>query len=249
MFFNSLDGKIYYNLIGNGEPIIFLHDGFYSSKSWDGIIDSLKSKYQLIFYDRNGYGKSWNGANFNYDIIEHGVGELESLVKQLGLEKFHICGHCAGGAIALSFASRFPNLVRSIIAESVGVFTNKQILQKCNFVFRPSFSGLSERRKETLIRMHENGMEEIFWNHIRLHKSSYVMFQDYDIRERIKKISCPILWIYGDSDYYFDISYISSVYSLLEKASLWVVPNTNHEPHIEKKEQFIRVFTDFLADK
>ena len=48
--------NISYNILGKGEPVIFIH-GIGSRKySWNGVVDELKDKYRCITYDLRGHG-------------------------------------------------------------------------------------------------------------------------------------------------------------------------------------------------
>ena len=63
---------ISYKVVGEGDPIIFIH-GIGSRKySWKGIINELKEKFLCIIYDLRGHGDSkFNSSDFNLnDLVE-----------------------------------------------------------------------------------------------------------------------------------------------------------------------------------
>src|SRR5438270_13141349 len=49
--------KIYYEQKGSGPAIVLLHDGLLGAASWDEVWQPLAAKYQVIRYDRRGYGR------------------------------------------------------------------------------------------------------------------------------------------------------------------------------------------------
>jgi pimeloyl-ACP methyl ester carboxylesterase len=241
--------KIYYNIQGNGPYLILLHDGFYNTTSWDSVRDKLSKYFTVIDYDRFGYGKSDKfSEKIQNDIINLYVEELEAIVNKLKLKKFYLCGHCLGGAIALIYAVRNPDKVLKIIAESVGYFSDKKILIKSDMTFRP-FEMINEKLKKALIKMNGNEYAKKFWEIISDYNLSYIMSDNYNILNEIKKINCPVFIINGDRDIYFDVDHPLKAYKIIKKSILWIVPDTNHIPHIEKKDDFINNLIRFIKSK
>lgn len=238
--------KIHYNIKGEGYPLILLHDGFYGTETWDSVRDELAKKFMVIDYDRYGYGKSTHIENFDKEMIEFGVKELEEFVNKLGLKDFYLCGHCLGGAIAIHYYLSNSEKVKKLILESVGLYSDDLIQDKCDWVFKP-FEDLNLDFKEILIKMHGGAIySKLLWNIIREDKKSYIMNREYDIREKVKKIKIPVFFIYGDSDFYFDIDHATYGFKLLRNSKLWISPSTNHIVHIEKSKQFLENVIEFL---
>src|SRR5437762_367200 len=50
--------RIYYETRGSGPVIILLHDGLLDAVTWDEVWEPLATRYQVIRYDRRGYGRS-----------------------------------------------------------------------------------------------------------------------------------------------------------------------------------------------
>ena len=241
------DYFVNYNISGSGPCLILLHDGFYSTQSWDGVRADLARHFTVIDYDRFGYGKSTHLEEFDDLIIEFGVRELEEFVSKLELKQFFLCGHCLGAAVSLVYAAKNPEKVLKIIAESVGMHTDPKILNKCDWIFQP-FEYLAKDFQAELIKMHGEEYAKILWHFIRNHKRSYIMNENYDIRQKVRKIKSPIFFIYGDRDFYFDLDHAKGAYKLFRQSQLWIVPNTNHVAHREKKEDFLKNVIRFLSD-
>jgi len=243
---NINNKNIYYNIQGKGEHIILLHDGFFNTTSWDSIRKELSKHFTVIDYDRFGYGKSDRfTSTVEDDLIDLYVKELEEFVKKLKLKKFYICGHCLGGAIALIYTVRNPEKVHKVIAESVGYYSDKKIAIKSDLTFRP-FDKINEKLKTNLIKMNGKEYAKKFWDIISSYKLTYIMSEDYSILDEIKKIKCPVLIVNGDRDIYFDVDHPIKAFNTIKNSALWIVPNTNHVPHIEKKEDFLNNIIRFL---
>ena len=241
--------NIYYNIQGNGDPLILLHDGFYNTTSWDPVREKLSKYFTVIDYDRFGYGKSDKlTKKIKDDLIDLYVKELEIIVNKLNLKKFYLCGHCLGGAIALIYTIRNPEKVYKIIAESVGYFSDKKILVKVDFTFCP-FDMINKKLKKILIKMNGEKYARKFWEIISDYDLTYIMSDNYNILNEVKKIKCPVLIINGDHDIYFDVEHPIKAFKTIKNSKLWIVPDTNHIPHIEKKEEFINNVIKFIKMK
>ena len=105
---------------GNGVPVVFLHAATGSSRVWEHQIPAFTAAgYRFIAYDRRGYGRT---------VIDPagpqpgtGADDLQNLMDQLGIDRFHLVGTAAGGFTALDYAVSFPMRLRSlVIANSIG---------------------------------------------------------------------------------------------------------------------------------
>jgi len=246
-YLNINDHKIFYNKTGNGEPIIFLHNGFYSTMTWDGIRDKFAQEYMVIDYDRFGYGRSDHFINIDVDIVEEGVKELEEVVDKLKLDKFYLCGHCLGGAIALLYAIKHPDKIKKIVAESVGYFSDTKLLVKSDWTFQP-FKAMDRYLRKELKRMHGEEYSKEFWGIIRDYDKTYIMADDYSILDRIKKVKCPVFIMNGDRDFYFDVEHPVKAYKKIKDSRLWIIPKCGHDPHVEHKDTFIEQVLSFLKE-
>ncbi|OHD76158.1 MAG: hypothetical protein A2355_01955, partial [Spirochaetes bacterium RIFOXYB1_FULL_32_8] len=204
--------NINYNITGTGEAVIFLHNGFYSTETWNNIRNEISSQYKMIDYNRFGYGKSDHFNTFlKEDIIENGIAELKEFIEKLELDRFFLCGHCLGGAIALLYAARNPEKVIKVISESTGFFSDHKLLLKSDLTFR-NFDEIDNNLRTSLINMHGYDYSKEFWKILCNYHNGYIMKESYNILDEVKKIKCPVLLINGDRDFYFDINHVALAY-------------------------------------
>jgi pimeloyl-ACP methyl ester carboxylesterase len=240
--------KINYNIHGNGKPLILLHNGFYSTQTWDSVRDELSKIYTVVDYDRFGYGKSDKYKKaLNGDIVEIGVNELEEFVNKLNISDFYICGHCLGGAIGLKYAINHPERILKIIAESTGFYCDHKMLVKADFTFQ-KYDNIDTALKNKLINMHGKDYSKIFWDILRGYKQGYIMNKDYNILNDIKNIKCPVLIINGDRDFYFDVPHTLHAYKKIKNSQLCILPGTGHDPHMESRDDFLYHIIKFLKN-
>lgn len=115
--------NIYYEECGNpnGKPVVFLHGG-----PGGGLVDSYRQYfdpkfYRIILFDQRGAGKSTPHACLKDNTTWHLVGDIESLRKHLGVQKWMVFGGSWGSTLSLAYAETHPDRVAALILR--GIFT------------------------------------------------------------------------------------------------------------------------------
>jgi pimeloyl-ACP methyl ester carboxylesterase len=109
-YINVDGGKLYYEIAGEGEYIVLLHDGILHREVWDEQFPVLAERYRVVRYDRRGYGKSFNPqAPFSH------IDDLNQLFIQLGIDKAILFGMSGGGMIAIDFTLQYPEKVNGLV--------------------------------------------------------------------------------------------------------------------------------------
>ena len=112
--------RMFYDVRGEGDVIAFVHGGFPSldmhlradaTGAWGWEID-FASEFRYVMYDRRGCWLS-SRPDSGYDL-ENQVRDLVALLDHLSEEKAHVIGSSAGGPIAILFAVRYPERVRTL---------------------------------------------------------------------------------------------------------------------------------------
>ncbi|MFS1517304.1 alpha/beta hydrolase [Bacillus sp. SCS-151] len=111
---NRVSINVRYSIPG-GETILFLHFSSGNSHMWDSLIPYFTNHFNLIVPDIRGHGKS-DSPKEGYHIDDMAA-DMNLLLKELGIKRCHIVGSSLGAEIALSFASSYPDMVKSIICE------------------------------------------------------------------------------------------------------------------------------------
>ena len=112
LFIDSNGLKLHVNCWGDPgkPPLILLHGMRDHSRSWDWIAQELATDYRIFAPDLRGHGNSSWAISGAYSLANF-VLDLEVVSLALGLDRFAIVGHSFGGAIALRYASIFPDKV------------------------------------------------------------------------------------------------------------------------------------------
>src|SRR3954452_10622076 len=65
---------IYYEIYGQGEPLLLLHGGFCNGTYWRSIIPALAKNYQVIVMDSRGHGRStFDDQPITYELMASDV--------------------------------------------------------------------------------------------------------------------------------------------------------------------------------
>jgi 3-oxoadipate enol-lactonase len=105
------DLNLYYEIYGQGDPIVFIHGFAVDHLVFTGLPDYLQKSYQLILVDNRGSGQS-DCPDVPY-TIEMMAEDTAALCRVLNLERCHFVGHSMGGMILQRLAHQHPELVRS----------------------------------------------------------------------------------------------------------------------------------------
>src|SRR5260370_40392265 len=112
-YINVGDGKLYYEIAGEGETLVLVHAGFVDSRMWDDQWAEFTKRYRVIRYDMRGFGKSDPATA---PVSRHQ--ELCDLFDALHVENAYLLGCSMGGQVALDFTLENPEHVSALMLVS-----------------------------------------------------------------------------------------------------------------------------------
>ena len=96
------------------ETVILHHGNAKSSRLWYGWVPLLARDYRVIRVDARGFGRSTVPAPGYPWSLEGFADDLRHLMDHLRIDRAHLIGETIGGTIALEFAHRFPERLRTV---------------------------------------------------------------------------------------------------------------------------------------
>lgn len=116
-YINNSGIKIYYEVVGQGHPIIFHHGNGSCAQDWYdmGYVDLMKDHYQLILFDMRGYGKSSKPHDKKYYTAEQITSDSIALMNHLQITKATCFGYSMGGRCAYWLMNSYPDYFDSFI--------------------------------------------------------------------------------------------------------------------------------------
>ena len=102
----------YYSFIDNNTtPLVFIHGVGLDHKMWEPQINSLNN-HSIITYDLLGHGKTpYNKEEVTLNDFSN---QLDNLIKFLKVDKINLIGFSLGSLIALDFASKFQDKLKTL---------------------------------------------------------------------------------------------------------------------------------------
>lgn len=252
MPFADINGfRFYYEVHGEGEPIMLLHHGFGCTKIWKEIYPALaKSGYRVIMYDRRGYGRSEKGDDFlDFYVSDRfrsqSVQELAFLCETLGIESLHLIGQCEGGVVAVDFATAYPEKVKTITISSTQCYSKVTMVELNREKFPKSFRDLHPALQAKLHDWHGEDYAEPFYNQFRSYGGEYGK-DFFDLRPLLPGITCPFLILYPDRSFIFEVEQGLAFYRHLPNGELAVLPNCPHNTYEHYPEAYAAHVLQFL---
>ena len=225
------------------DPVVLLHAGLASSDAWRRVAGPLgkASDLSVLAYDRCGYDHYNPIPEFPPDFLEREVPTLQALLASLIGGSAHLVGHSDGATIALLCAVQFPTLVRSLVLTGIHSF-----IEEVNLRSIASLASRCTRGSipQWLERLHGSRSRALVaaWSCCWLNPAR----ADWDIRDRLRDISIPILLIQGEEDEYGTLEQVGAIKERLPQAQSWIVANCGHAPHADAGPEFIKRVAEFL---
>lgn len=237
--------KIYYEIYGEGKPLVLLHGFTLSHDMWGGWIEDLSKDYMLILPDLRGHGNSTNPSNeFTH---KKSAEDIYALLDKLGIDKFYAMGYSSGGMTLTHMATMDTSRIEAmILMASTSFFPDP-----CRNIQRSiSYETLDETWMNSLKERHPRGETQIR-NLLTQFRKMADSYDDMNFTSPyLSSIKSSTLIIHGDRDAFFAVDIPVNSYKSIPNSYLWIIPNFGHNS-IEKDSvwgsAFLKVLNQFFA--
>jgi len=116
-YVNNHGVQIYYEVEGQGPPIVLAHGGAGDTTYWRGYgyVEQLMDDYTIILFDARGHGKSDKPHIVEAYKPEQMVEDTASILDVLKIDRAHFWGYSMGGYTGFNMAYRYPGRIKSVI--------------------------------------------------------------------------------------------------------------------------------------
>ncbi|MFX1565357.1 MAG: alpha/beta fold hydrolase [Promethearchaeota archaeon] len=253
------DVKIYYELDGEGPPLMIFHGVRGSHRNWDFLRPHLRETFQLILPDSRGHGQSTELTEPS--TIDLYSNDMIALLDHLEIKHAIIAGHSMGGFIAQEFALTAPERLRGLVLIATapmvdvegalaqievgklayGLEPREAVMKLLDFEFvNPEKIRNSPEILNFLIFSAEEG--------IRLansHGSAQGACAKFNIQDRVKDIQTPTLVIVGDQDKTFPPRWADFYKENLSNVTAKLIEQTSHNVQLEQPEELAKAIIEF----
>jgi pimeloyl-ACP methyl ester carboxylesterase len=245
--------KMYYEIHGEGKPIVLLHGSFMNiDLNFGQMIPELAKNHKVIALEMQGHGRTGDiDRPYSYPAM---ADDIAGLLKHLGIEKADVLGYSLGGTVALEFTIRHPSLVNKLVFIS-SVYKLDGWIKEARDLF-PTIK--PELFENTPIKTEYDRLapDKSHWQQF-ITKLTLLDATPFDLgAENVRGVKSPVLMISGDNDG-VDLNHITDMYKLLgggvfgdmaglPKSQLAIVPGTTHVTLMMETEKLMSLIRPFL---
>jgi len=261
--------------LGEGATCLCLHGGPGTDSS--GLRRSLAPLAEalgirLVFYDHRGHGRSeW--VPVEQCTQDQLVADIEGVREALGLGRVHVLGISWGGFLALMYAARYPDSLRSLAV--VGAAASRDFMRRAEdharrqatpeqwTAYQALWDG-SLADDESFRRAFDTIRPLYFFDkrlaadsvaargdtRYRLAVRRFVIEHEYacyDCRRELPRVACPTLVAVGRHDWICPVDQAEEIHRLVPASTLAVFEQSGHSPHVEEREAFTLYLGELLA--
>ncbi|MDI6099963.1 alpha/beta hydrolase [Actinoplanes sp. NEAU-A12] len=190
--------NLYYELQGEGEPLILLHGGLGSGEMFGPVLPAFTAHRQVVLVDLQGHGRTADvDRPFDFRVMAQ---DVAALIDHLGLDKPDVVGFSMGGGVALHLAIIAPEKLGRVVSASAGIrrdATYPEILEQQGQVTGAAV----EFMKETPMYQSYQKIAPRPEDFPRLlDKIGAAMQKDYDLTDEVRGLRVPTLVMGADAD-------------------------------------------------
>ena len=244
------NSNIYYEVLGEGNPVILLHGWLTDMETMRPIANSLMQNFKVYLVDVVGFGKS--------DLLTKPINTdeygdfLDGFCKELKIENPILIGHSNGGRIIINAVGRKLVEPRKIVLiDSAGLKPKRPLtyyikvgIAKCGKAVL-NILPVSKESKEKI--RNKVGSSDYKASSEVLKETMKIILSE-DQTENLKNISVPTLLIWGRYDTATPIADGRKMEKLIDNAGLVEYPNGTHFSYLENIQNCNIVLNEFLKN-
>jgi pimeloyl-ACP methyl ester carboxylesterase len=229
----------YYEISGEGEPLLLLHGGLGSTNVFRPIQPEHTKHRQVIAVDLLGHGRTELGDR--RIVLTEIADDVAVVLRELGYSQVDVFGYSFGGATGFQLAVRHPEMVRRLAIMSAG-FSEEGFFDDIRAQQVQMTADSAPFMKETPMYQSYMALAPKPEDFPRLLQGmGDWMREHYDWSADVKKLTMPTMIVFGDSDMYKP-EHIVTFYQLLggglrdsgwnregiSQNRLAIIPNATH---------------------
>lgn len=252
---------IHYEVMGQGEPVLFLHGWMGSWRYWLPTMEAVAEHFRTYSFDFWGFGDSDKDTESH--TIEDYVQQVLAFLDGMGIARCRLVGHSMGGMVSLKTAIEHPErIVRvatagaviegSSLAPLLKLTTNELITRL--FVRPTVVSGIWRRLLVNIRAGWSRWFQEVVDDSAKSDQEAVLRsvrsMRNKDLRPDLPRLKVPTLVIHGSDD---DIVHPNQAdifkHVHVPAVRVVVMKKCRHFPFMDDPETFNRLLLDFLLGK
>jgi 3-oxoadipate enol-lactonase len=254
---------LYYQVEGEGEPLLLLNGVFMTAASWEPVARPLAKSFRLVRCDFRGQLMM---PVTPPDDLEGHADDVVALLDHLEIESVHVVGTSLGGVVGAIAAARHPDRVRSLVtvASADGFHSQRaDELDRWKAACRRTLDGGDRGELSDVI---EPVIFSSAW--VEAHKAERsqrraqiaalpdIWFEtavglldgahSVHLREELAAISCPTLVVASELDGFVTVAEVRKLAERIEGARFEIIEGAGHAVVVEQPLRIVDLCLEFL---
>ena len=257
---NNNGVKIYYEVEGEGPPLVLGHGMIFNGKDWYicGYVAELKKDYRLIVLDARGHGQSDKPDEMGAYDYKTMAEDVIVIMNDLNMDKVHYFGYSMGAYIGFhGFARNYSSRLHSLILGGFSVYSDEAIIQSLQNGLPISQSAIVKGMQVYIPLIEQKGgttNEADLQNYLssvnpramyNILKHIADSFNDIVADEMLPKINLPCLTFSGEDDIYPNA--LKKTASKMPNAKFISFSGLNHMTAFARSDKVLPPVREFLA--
>ena len=251
-----------YRVYGAEAPCLLFINGVQQSMAmWHTFVRRFSHRYRIVLFDfpNQGGGQIIDGSS--YLSLDEQVDILNAVIDRTsGDDQLTVCAASWGGVVALAYAVRHPQKLKSLILASIGTKANQKMidmiskglempdidrLQVAETIIENFGRDLPAAMKQRIVGQFQR-MDAAAFQAFFQHGSTVLSVRELGKVVDVGKVQCRTIIVYGENDAIVDFEDVKFLASQIPRSEVRRIKDVGHFLHLEK-EELLDVYEDILA--
>jgi 3-oxoadipate enol-lactonase len=222
------DINMYYEIHGDGEPLVLIVGLGTDISEWEGIIRWLAQKNKALAFDNRGAGRT-DKPDTHYSI-EMMADDTAGLMQTLGIQQAHILGISMGGRIALALALRHSKSVKKLVLVSTSARSIKN--------WRSHFFGILSS-----MPIFRSKYPQPHYAFMRQRQASFV----YNCTDKLHELEIPTVIMHGKKDKIVPYTLAEEMHTGIKGSKMLAFAGGHLFFFMKERQQFLDAIAEFVG--
>ena len=259
--------KLYFEEVGEGAPIVFVHEYAGDWRSWEPQMRHFGRRYRAITYCARGYPPSDVPESHEAYGQDRARDDIRAVLDGLGIDAAHVVGLSMGGFATLHFGFEYPDRALSLTVAGCGYGADADKRDQFKKESEATSARIQAEGMEVVGKVYAIGptrvqfqakdprgwkeFETQLCEHSTLGSANTMRGVQsrrpslYDLTDKMRALTVPTLILNGDEDEpCLDVG--NYMKRNIPSAALAVLPKTGHTLNLEEPDKFNAVVEDFI---